>query len=128
MKIKAAVLALLLALPAYAGDPWSKTDIVLEAGFQTMLFLDWKQTSNFYNMTYTDANRVEHSIGERNMFLPEHPKQSQINIMCLFSALGHLGISHIMDSKSRRVWQVATLTIEAYAVGNNYKVGARIQW
>ena len=127
--LKRALLLSLLALsPMKAGDPWSKTDIALEAGFQAVLFLDWKQTSNFHNMTYTDANGVEHSIGERNMFLPAHPKQSQINIMILFSALGHLGISHIMDSKSRRVWQVTTITIEAFAVGNNYKVGARIRW
>lgn len=126
--MKELLLALLLCLPLTAGDPWSKTDIALETGFQIALFLDWKQTSNFHNMTYTDSNGVKHSIGERNMFLPTHPKQSQINIMCLIGAIGHLGISHIMDSKSRRVWQITTLTIEAYAVGNNYKVGARIRW
>lgn len=53
----------------------------MEAVFQTLVYIDWRQTSSFHLSTYTDANGVEHSIGERNMFLPAHPKQAQLKPM-----------------------------------------------
>jgi ABC-type uncharacterized transport system YnjBCD ATPase subunit len=43
--LKRIALLLMLCLPLSAGDPWSKTDIAMEAAFQALVFTDWRQTT-----------------------------------------------------------------------------------
>lgn len=124
--MKPLLLALLLAIPLQA-DEWTKTEVVAEATFQTLLFLDYRQTSEFHRYGKVDPNGTVHTIGERNMLLGSSPKQATINLVCLLSAVGHLLVSDMMGH-DRIVWQAATILIEAYSVGHNHSIGVRIRW
>lgn len=129
--LKKVLLASLLVLsPLKAGDPWTKGEIAMEAVFQTLVYIDWRQTSSFHLSTYTDSNGVERSVGERNMMLGSHPKQSVINAACLVTALGHFAISNAMNHSDRKFFQVATIIVEGGVVGNNFNssVKIKIRW
>ena len=127
---KALLLPLLALSPLKAGDPWTNGEIAIEAVFQTLVYIDWRQTSSFHLSTYTDANGVEHSVGERNMMLGAHPKQSVINAACLLTALGHFAISNSMTHRDRKFLQVATIIVEGGVVYGNFagSVKVRIRW
>ena len=102
----------------------------MEATFQTLVYIDWRQTSSFHLSTYTDSNGVEHSVGERNMMLGAHPKQSVINLACLTTAVGHLVVSNLMNHSDRKFWQMATIIVEGGVVYGNFtgSVKVKIRW
>lgn len=131
--LKPLLVASLLSLPSYAQETeivdrsWTKTEIYLETAFQMALFIDWKQTSEFHRSIRVLPDGTITESSERNPFLGSHPKQSTINIACLLSSLGHLGVSHLMG-KDKKVWQIATLTLELIVVNNNYRLGVHIKW
>lgn len=126
--MKHLLLLLLLALPLKAGDPWTKTEIALETTYQTLLFIDWKQTSEFHRSKIIRADGSTYEVHERNMFLGSEPKQSTINLMCLLSAFGHFALSNAQGHKDRILWQSATVGIELFAVGTNINAKIRIRW
>jgi len=49
--IRKFIIGLLLSLSLYVFDPWTKTQVGLEVGYQLALLADWRQTSNFHKMT-----------------------------------------------------------------------------
>ena len=127
---KTLLLSLLALSPMKAGDPWTKGEIATEAVFQTLVYIDWRQTSSFHLSTYTDANGVEHSVGERNTMLGAQPKQSVINAACLLTAVGHLVLTNSMTHRDRKFLQVATIIVEGGVVYGNFtsSVKIKIRW
>ena len=125
-KIFTTILAsLLISISSYAADPWTKTQIGLEIGYQVALLCDWRQTSDFHK-PYTDekGKRWEYQK-EANPLLGERPKQSTINNWCLLSSVGHVLISHYLPSEYRTVWQGVTFGIELDVVAYNL-IGGKI--
>ena len=125
--MKRIILVLSLAWPAMASE-WTLAEIALESAFQTVLFVDWKQTSEMHRSLIVRPDGSTYHISERNAFLGNDPKQSKINLFCIGTALLHFVVSNSMDHKSRIGWQSVTMTVEGLVVGNNFKVGARVKW
>ena len=126
---KSLLLTLLMLSPMKAGDPWTKKEITLETAYQVLLFIDWKQTSEYHRskIIYSDGSTYE--IFERNPLLGTHPKQSTINTACLLSSIGHLAISNVLSHKKRNLWQSITVGIELFVVSNNhYEAQVSIRW
>lgn len=140
--MKAFILALLQACTLQASDPWTKTEIALEATYQIVLFIDWKQTSEFhryrqylnypktdpYGHTITGPEYIILPIHEINPLLGRYPSQAKINMAYIISSVGHLAISNMLTHRQRLVWQSTTLLIEAFVVKDNYKLGITIKW
>lgn len=122
-------------LPCQASDPWTKSEVALEATYQVLLFIDWKQTSEFHrHKTYTNYPTVDGPnyyitpMKEANPFMPIFPKQRTINAMCLLSSIGHVLVSHNLSHNNRLFWQGTTLIVEAYYVNSNYNLKVVIRW
>ncbi len=123
--LKTLILALILPSLAIASEPWTKTEVALEAAYQVALVVDWKQTSEFHRTILPGENRV---MKEMNPILGSHPSQGAINLTCLVSAVGHYLVSDSLNHKNRLRWQGATAMIEMSFVAHNYKLGVRVKW
>jgi hypothetical protein len=137
------ILLLLMVSTLQAGEPWTKTEVALETGFQILLLIDWKQTSEFhrhrvpvhypktdpYGNTITGPDSYLSPIHENNPFLGAHPSQARINAACLLTSLGHVAISNMLSSGRHRIaWQASTIWIEALVVKGNANLGVHIRW
>jgi hypothetical protein len=125
---KALLVSLLVLSPLKAGDPWTKSEVALEATYQTLLFIDWKQTSEFHRFVIINSDGSSYQVHERNAFLGSDPKQATINAFCILSSIGHFILSHTMKNRDRKLWQIATIGIEVLAVNGNYNAKIRIRW
>lgn len=116
-----ALLALLLAArPALAlCDGWTGTDTALEAGFQTLVVVDWSQTLNF-----TQHPRPTWGNGyETNSVLGHYPSRDRINTLIPLGMLAHAAVSCLLPAPYREAWQGLSFMAEAHAVMFNYSVG-----
>ncbi len=95
------LLFLVLTSPLSA-QTWTRTDTVLEITFQSLLLIDWRQTSNFHQCKTLQDGCV-YRIHEHNMFISNTANQSQINTLFLLSAIGHLWVSLNVEPRARRV-------------------------
>jgi hypothetical protein len=121
------LLAGLLTLPLLGSTPWTKTDVVLEATYQFLLVVDWRQTSNFHKMAKSQGN-LSYETTEWNPLFGPRPSQATINTWFLVGSIGHFATSSVLSGKARTGWQSATVVVQAYAVGHNYSLGVRICW
>lgn len=106
------LLILALIASALSAQEWSKTDIGLELAEQALILADYRQTSDIWR----------HDMHETNRWLGIHPHQRGINQWFLGMSLGHWVVSDLAGSH-RRFWQVSTLTLGAYTVAGNAKLG-----
>ena len=126
------LITLLLCCSLRAADPWTKEQVYWELGYQAVLLVDWRQTSNIHK-TWGDNPEIRtHNGGElieRNPLLGRRPKQSTINKVCISSAVGHLLISNYLHTKWRTRWQKVTFAIEAIVITDNYsECRATLRW
>lgn len=103
-----------------ATDPWTKEDVQKETAWMILHTIDWGQTR--YAMERPDEFK------ELNPLLGNHPSKGRINTFMGATALGHVLLTHCLDSKERPVWQYISIGIKAGVVGNNYYMGARVDW
>jgi len=112
------VVTLLFSLTLNAADPWTKTQIGLEAGYQVALLCDWRQTSNMHRTWHGyDAGESQ----EGNPLLGKHPSQASINQTVVACAVGHLLVSHFLPSPWRYTWQGVSLAVEISVVSWNQR-------
>jgi hypothetical protein len=67
------LLALVMTIQLHATDPWTPAEIGMEVAYQTLLVVDWKQTSQFHKASRYDwvGPNLQHTyIREINPFLP----------------------------------------------------------
>ncbi len=101
-----------------AGERWSKDEVALEAVYQTLQFIDYRQTLSI-------AEDDEYT--ENNIFLGKNPQDEYIHAYFLAAALGHVAITEMLSPKYRRIWQMITIGIEAGYVTHNYSIGVQIK-
>ena len=122
--VAASVLALCLFSPCRAEDTWTTTDIILEASFQAVLLVDWRQTSDFHRQWTPQAEANASACGnqsfcEGNPLLGNYPTQAHINRWCIATGVGHLVISNYLSRKYRTTWQGVTLGLESVNIATN---------
>ena len=110
-----ALIAVLLATPAAAEDPWkwTKTDTVHEVAFTTLVFFDWQQTRwALFESGIEGAH-------EQNPLIGRHPSKTRLDLMALGGVLAHAAISRALPAPYRRVWQMTSFSVEGGAVVTN---------
>ena len=137
--MKRLLLALLSTISLHAAEPWTKTEVALEAAFQLVLLADYNQTSQFHKFTLPMTDPYGHPISygpaidiyrikEANPLLPKYPSQRTINGVFIGSALGHALITHYLSHTGRAYWQASTLSVELWVVNSNYNLGVSVKF
>jgi hypothetical protein len=108
MKV-AALVALLVASPAAARDPWTNPDTAAEAGFVAVVLLDWQQTRAALASGHVELNPI---IGQ-------HPSRARLDAMVLGGVVAHAVIARVLPQPYRRAWQYVTIGVEVAALANN---------
>jgi hypothetical protein len=103
---------------AWEIEPWSKTDIALEAVCLGLIMVDWGQTLN-------SADNTER-YKEHNPALGNHPSRGRVNTIIPLSMIAHAGIAHVLPGKWRKAWIVSTIAVEIRAVRQNHSVGLKV--
>jgi len=120
VKTLTAFAALCFALPAHAGDDWTREDTWKQVVFTTLLAVDCAQTR--YEISHPGRTR------EGNTMIGPYPSKGRINNICMATGLGHFGISYVLPQKIRNDWQWATIAVEIFVVRDNYRIGARMEF
>lgn len=110
------MLAVMLAADAVRADEWTRFDTALEAGYAATVTVDWLQT----------RASLLHGGMELNPLLGHRPSQAMVAGYCAGNALLHAGVSWLLPSPYRTIWQSVTLGVEGHAVYRNYQAGVRI--
>lgn len=137
--MKRLLLALLSTISLHAAEPWTKTEVALEAAFQLVLLADYNQTSQFHKFTLPTTDGYGHTITyspgvdtrlikEANPLLPKFPNQRTINRVFIGSAIGHALITHHLSHIGRAYWQASTLSVELWVVNSNYNLGVSLKF
>jgi hypothetical protein len=115
MKTRPAILALLLAAPLIASEPWTVQDKAVEGMFVASMVADWRQTSMIHTGTWHETNPV----------MGAHPTQATINRYFLVTTALHAIIADQLHGKARTAWQAVWIGLEVGTVQHNYAVGIR---
>lgn len=86
----------------------------------TLNIIDWGQTLDI-------ADKPD-EFREVNPILGEHPSKGRVNTYFALASLAKLGITHILPSKYRKWWLGFNIAVSGYCVGNNYHIGARVNF
>lgn len=108
------LLILLLPVPCYAIDT---KDIILEASWQALHYIDYRQTIEI----------AEHpdQFKERNPILGSHPSKGTVNTYFAITSALHLIAFYIIPDKYRDTMEIITLMGTSACVMNNYRIGVR---
>ena len=104
---------------AEASD-WSSADIKREAAYQALHWMDYAQTRHIGN----NCDRY----AETNPVLGRCPSGKKIAEYFLATSLLHWGISYALNKEGREGWQYGTVVIEALVVGNNARIGIKMDF
>jgi len=115
--MKTLIIAMVLLSASYSfADEWTKTDTGLQLLYTGLHVIDWGQTAH-------EAKEGWHFRHETNLILGGGPKESTVHIYMASTLVGHAVISYILPKPWRQIWQGAGIGIEAWCVGNNYRIG-----
>lgn len=113
------LIACLISLPAVAHDPWTTQDTILEGLFLAQLAVDRAQTMDIKN----HPEKFEY-----NPLLGVNPSDRRINKYFLTIALVHPMLCYVLPKNARNGFQFVSITVEAYAIGNNFSIGLRARF
>ena len=108
---------------------WNKSDTAYELAYMATHAIDWRQTR------YIAKNPDK--FYERNPILGKHPSVSDVDKYFAITAIAHSGVSYLLPNKStifgkeinpRRLWQMLTIGAQTAVIGNNFRIGVRIDW
>lgn len=120
---------LLISTPTYALDSWTKQDIILEATWQSLHFIDYGQTLSI-------AKNPDRYY-EMNPLLGKHPSTELVHVYMLGGALLHPVITYLLPRKVellgvdfplRTVWQMISIGMSLGCVVNNASIGLRVEF
>jgi hypothetical protein len=126
--------------------PWSKMDVALDSIFWTSFVIDWMQTRTIARNGYTCVSIAEQQVKtssceytvhanqyfaesrtERNPILGRHPKVRKVDTYFALSGITYAFMTRNLPEKWRRAYMVTSVTIEAFCVGNNIRLGVRVR-
>ena len=139
------VFVLLLSVPAQgmAADKWSKRDLALEATYQVLNFIDWRQTRTIAKSPryFRRAPRVvdwkqkkyiiikrPDSYREINPLLGRHPSTAKVNALFIVNTVLHPMITHYLPKKYRVWWQGLSITVNGAFVAHNFSIGIKMDF
>jgi hypothetical protein len=122
MKRIIVLLIILMLLPnnLIAADEWSTRDKSLEATWQVLHFIDWRQTR-------TIAKNPD-DCREMNPILGEHPSTTEVDIYMITGAILHPIVTHFLPEKYRPWWLGISIGMSGACVVNNFIVGIRMDF
>lgn len=103
-----------------AADKWSTQDKTLEATWQALHFIDWRQTR------YIAKNPDDYR--EMNPILGNHPSTTEVDIYMLTGAVLHPIVTHFLPEKYRPWWLGISIGMSGACVINNFAVGIRMDF
>lgn len=110
--------------PRRSGHPWSTMDKGLQAAFTLAALTDVAQTMS------SAANGWKLPDGsparEDNPILGRNPSPGKLALLGGGAIAGHALVSHLLPDPYRTMWQIGGLGAEALMVGNNHRLGARV--
>jgi hypothetical protein len=117
----AAAVLLLAAAPALPAEPWTSTDLALEAAFGAALLADWLQTRQIPRTPDAPGG-----LEETNPILGRRPSAGRVNGYFAAAGAAHLAIAALLPRPWRSVWQTTTLGLECLTVRSNLALGLRL--
>lgn len=114
------IVALLMATPCQAADPWTRGEVAGEVGFLSLLAVDWGQTV-----------RIARSDGlyhENNRVIGRHPSERRVHAYMGAVAVLHVAVMHLLPTDYRRVCIAASSMVEVGVVGKNVTLGLGFGW
>lgn len=110
----------IISVPALAGDKWNVLDTSMEIAWQAANAADYLQTR-------TIAKNPD-DFCEYNPILGKHPDEDTVDIYFAAAAVLHLGVSILLPTKYRTLWQGITLGCTITCVQINYRAGIKIDF
>lgn len=98
---------------------WSVADTILEAGSETLIFIDYGETK------YGIDDGLYY---ETNPIMGRYPSQNMIDNYFITSLVLHPIISYVLPKPYRTIWQAGTIFIEINTLNNNHKEGVKFQF
>ncbi|MDH5377389.1 MAG: hypothetical protein OEX00_03600 [Gammaproteobacteria bacterium] len=114
--------SLLLVLSSANVWAWTEKDTWWETAYMSAHIADWGQTRDI--AAQCDAGPYY----ETNPVLGRCPSTSRVNSYFLGTALLHVGVSHILPGKVRRIFQVGTLGMQLNFVSSNAQIGLKVNF
>lgn len=118
MKILTVFMALTCFSCTTTPAKWTKSEKVKEACWMILHAVDYKQTQY--------AMGKPNEFKELNPLLGEHPSEGRLNTFALVGAILHIASTHYIENRS--IWLNITLGIKIICVGNNFYVGAKVEF
>ena len=116
----AALLFVLLAPNAFAGDRWDRTDKILLGTCLAAEIMDYGQT------THIARNPKDHF--EYNPFPGDHPSPARVKAIFLIGAAANIIIAELLPSKYRKLWLGGMTILSGTAVLRNHGQGISFEW
>jgi len=113
------IVFLILAIFICFSCSWTKAEITKEACWMVLHVIDYKQTQ--YAMDRPDE------FSELNPMLGDHPSEGRLNTFAVVGGVTHFLTTHYFDG-FRGTWQNVTLGLKVAVVGNNFHVGAKVEF
>ncbi len=120
--VKFLVILLFFPVTAFAADPWTTQDTVLEGVYLGLLVVDCGQTI----YAHSDESTVED-----NRLLQNRPSQEYLRNLCTAMAISHPVAIYFIPGHSRTAFQFMSIMVETYAVWynlHNLKFGWRLSF
>jgi len=110
--------------PAHA-DEWSGKDTAWEATCLVLMMADWAQTSNMVHRGFLLDGK---EVNEINPILGRRPDSQKVDLYFASAILTHVGMSYLLPNPYRRYFQMGTVGLELFIIGNNYGIGMKMSW
>lgn len=101
-------------------DPWTKEQVMLQGASTVLDIIDWGLT--------LDIESKDEFYEKWNPALGEDPSRKDINIYFPCFIAGKYFVAWVLPSDYRKYWYGGTMTISICCVGNNYRIGLRVNF
>lgn len=106
-------------------EPLTATESVLEAAVLASLAIDWAQTRDIVRW---QRSTIPNDYHEKNVVLGQFPTKAAVDRYFALAAITHHAILRLLPHRWRTRMLVATLAVQLWAVGNNHRIGLRVQF
>lgn len=122
--------------------PWTKLDVGLATAFWVTLVTDWIQTRQIAKAQYTCSEVRQYWVGsclntvpaqtgmvrEANPLIGARPSMQKVNLYFASTGLGSACLLRVLPAPWRRAFLLVGVSLEAYVIQDNAKVGLRIRY
>lgn len=102
----------------FPSDKWTRSDTKYQLMVTTLTICDWMQTR------YISKN--PNDFHEKNIFLGEQPTTGKVDRYFISKILANYIFAKILDTKTRRIWQVGMIGYYIDVVKGNYEIGIKM--